>query len=155
MKYLSDYMNDKQSAVFEKYGAFFAFSEKQFKEKEKEGIQYSSIGAGLIAPVGTGQAIMNDLDQIHQDAVQQDIKENGVKAIIHRELGNHEAQITMDIDDTLDALDGYGITREQVQAEWKEYFQMCVDNDYFQLTIKAAYLLGGFAGLTKEDLINE
>ena len=55
----------------------------------------------------------------------------GKKELIQYELGNHEAQITGDISDTVDALEGYGITREEVQAEYKEYFQKCIDNDWF------------------------
>ena len=131
MKYLSDYTQDKQTAVFDKFGAFFAFSDKQFKDKQQDGVKYASLGAGLIAPVEHAKELAKSLKSISQDAIQQDIAENGIKAIIHRELGNHECQITMDYDDVVDVLAPYGITKEQIKAEFNEFMQVCIDNDYF------------------------
>lgn len=131
MKYLSDYTNDAQTAVFEKYGAFFAFSQKQFDEQKKEGVTYTNLGVGLIAPKGTGKQIMDELEEVNAKGIAMDIEENGIKAIIHRELANHECQITMDYDEVVDKLEDYGITREQVQAEWSEFWNHCVENDYF------------------------
>ena len=131
MQYLSSYMNDKQTDVFNKYGAFFAFSNEQYKEKAVDGIKYASLGSGLIAPVGTGKDLMSALDLIHKSAIQQDITENGITAIIHRELGNYECQITCDYDDVIDVLKPYGVTVEQIKAEYSVFFQHCVDNDYF------------------------
>ena len=43
MKYLSDYMNDKQSALFDQYGVFFAFSQEQFLAARKEGVKYVDV----------------------------------------------------------------------------------------------------------------
>lgn len=51
--------------------------------------------------------------------------------IIWRELANHEAQMTLDITSTADALEGYGIIREEVAAEWDAYLRHCVENDFF------------------------
>jgi len=86
----------------------------------------------MICPIDNIDALTSGLDSITADGIKADIAANGLKAIIHRELANHEAQIACDISDTVDALTDYpGITRETIQAEWKEYFQHCVDNDYF------------------------
>ncbi len=131
MKYLSDYIEDKQTALFEKTGAFFAFGNDQLKEKAQPDTKYVSMGVGLICPKANAKELDEGLNLIHQQGIAEDIKENGIKAIIHRELGNHEAQITYDIDDTLMALGGYGITEEQVQAEFPEFMKVCEENDWF------------------------
>ena len=60
-----------------------------------------------------------------------DLAENGRREIIWRELASHEAQLTLDITSTADALEGYGITREEVAAEWDAYLRHCVENDFF------------------------
>ena len=133
MNYLSHYTENLQTELFKSTGAFFAFSDKQFEAGKAAGpIRYVSLGAGMICPKANVKTLIDGLDSINTNGIAADIAENGIKAIIHRELSNHEAQITMDISDTVDKLSDYpGITRETIQAEWKEYFQMCVDNDYF------------------------
>lgn len=131
MKYLSDYMQEKQTAAFDHHGGFFAFSNKQFDEQKKADVVYIQLGSGLIAPKSNAAALVKALEQIHSDAIKQDITENGIKAIIWRELANHECQITMDYSDAFYALEGYGIAIEQVKTEYTPYFQNCVKNDYF------------------------
>ena len=131
MKYLNDYMQDKQTATFNKFGAFFAFSDTQFNEQKKEGVKYVSMGAGILAPINEAKNLRHELNTVYQQAIKQDIQENGIKAIIHRELANHECQISMDHSDALISLDGYGITEKQVLAEWSEYYQCCLANDCF------------------------
>ena len=131
MKYLSDYMNDKQTEAFTKHGAFFAFSNKQLDEHKVENVKYTSLGAGLIAPVDNAAALTKDLKEIYQTANKQDIADNGIKEIIWRELANHECQITYDYSEVTDKLQDYGITESQIKSEWPAYFNHCVDNDYF------------------------
>ena len=131
MKYLSDYTNVKQTKLWNDNGAFFAFGDKQLDEKKQEGVAYVSLGMGLIAPKENASKIIEGLESIYTEGIQQDISDNGIKAIIHRELANHEAQITGDISDTVEALEFYGITRAQVRAEYPSYFEHCVANDYF------------------------
>lgn len=131
MNYLSDYTNAKQTKLWNENGAFFAFGQKQLDEKKLEGVVYVSMGSGLIVPKGNAARVFEGLESIHTESIKQDISENGIKAIIHRELANYETQITGDISDTVEALEDYGITRAQVAAEYGAYFQHCVDNDYF------------------------
>jgi len=119
MKYLSDYMNDKQSALFEEYGVFFAFSREQFLEARKEGIKYVNVGAGMIVPKEHVEVVMKSLDEIYQNGIKQDIAENGIDAIIKRELGNYECYYTGDISDAVEALEDYGISRDQVEKIFK------------------------------------
>lgn len=131
MKHLNDYQQNKQTEIFNHFGAFFAFSDKQFKEKMQDGIKYTSMGCGMIAPIYNAANLNHALKTIHQEAIQEDIAENGIKKIIHRELANYECQITMDYNDAFDSLKDYGITEDQIQNEWSEFYQKCIDNDWF------------------------
>jgi len=131
MKSLSDYTQQAQTKAFDDNGAFFSFGQKQFDEKKQEGVKYAHLGSGLICPSENAQTLIDQLDTIHTTAIKQDIAENGVKNIIHRELANHETQITLNFTDTIEALEDYGITAEQIKAEWKEYYDECVANDWF------------------------
>ena len=131
MNYLSDYTSAKQSQLWNDNGAFFAFSKKQLNEEKKEGVVYVSLGMGLIAPKENASKVIEGLESIHTEGIKQDISDNGIKPIIHRELANYETQISGDISDTVEALEDYEITREQVREEYNAYFQHCIDNDYF------------------------
>ncbi|MEZ8013956.1 MULTISPECIES: hypothetical protein [Vibrio] len=114
MKYLSHYVQDKQTLAFNEAGAFFAFSTKQFDEAKKEGVKYASLGMGLICPVDNAKQLMTRLDSIAQEGIAEDIEENGKKAIIRRELFNHECFYTNDICDCVESLEGYGISYDEV-----------------------------------------
>lgn len=131
MKYLSHYTEDAQTKAFERFGAFFAFSTEQFNKQKKDGVKYSAMYAGLIAPIYNVANLMHALGTIQQAGMNADIAENGIKAIIHRELGNLECQITGDFSDVVESLEPYGITAVQVKAEWREFYNYCVENDYF------------------------
>ena len=119
MKTLQSYIEAAQTKLFNDTGAFFAFSNKQFNECRKEGVKYASLGAGLICPSDKAQMLVDGLESIIKSGIAQDIAENGIDKIIARELANYEAFYTYEIDDTVDALEDYGITREQVQAVFK------------------------------------
>lgn len=137
MKYLSDYMEQAQTEVFEKYGVFFAFSSEQFQEGLKkvganENNKVCEFGGGMYGLSKNADAIIEALDNIQKNAIAQDIEENGIEKIISRELGNHEAQITGSIADTVDALEGYGISKAQIAKHYKEvYLPLCIENDWF------------------------
>lgn len=121
MKYLSNYTEQGITDLLTKYGAFFAFSGKQFDEAKKEGVKYTNMGAGLICPSEHVQDFMTGLENNHANGIKQDIAENGKEAIIRRELANHEAYYTYEIDDTVDSLAGYDITREEVQEVFNKH----------------------------------
>jgi len=121
MKYLQDYIEKSQTEAFKKAGAFFAFSKKQFDEKEKEGVKYCNMGAGLICPKETSDVLFEEFENIHVEGIKKDIEENGMEAIIKRELYNHECFYTWDIELCVDALESYGVTTEQVQAVFNKY----------------------------------
>lgn len=124
-------LQDRQTEIFDKYGVFFAFSQRQYNEKAVQGVDYTSLGAGMVAPKKNATDIINALESVHNDHVKADLAEHGKKAIIHRELANYEAQITYEIDDTVDALECYGITRDEIQKEFKSYMDYCIEHDLF------------------------
>ena len=132
MKYLSNYTSEAQTELFKTTGTIFAFSQKQFDEQKQNGVKYVLVGAGLICPKTNIDDLHDGLESIQAAGMSADISENGVKAIIHRELGNHEAQITCSCSETIDALADYpSITPEMIRAEYPAYFDHCVDNDLF------------------------
>ena len=119
MKYLQDYREDKQTDLFNKTGSFFAFSNKQFDEGKKEGAKYVNCGAGLLCEKDHVQELITGLKQINDEAVKQDLKDNGYYNIIARELGNYECYYTGDISDAVDELKQYGISRKEVYAVYQ------------------------------------
>jgi len=120
MKYLCNYIEDAQTKAFKEAGSFFAFSNKQFEEQHKKGIRYMDLGCGLFCPVKNAETLLNKLDNIAKAGIKQDIKENTIKGVIIRELANHEAYYTGDITSTLDALEDYKVTRNQVIEVYNE-----------------------------------
>lgn len=131
MKYLSHYTQAAQTELLEKVGAFFAFGQKQFDEQKVEGVKYYSLRAGLFVPQGKENELTEGLAEISKKGREADLAENGIKGIIHRELGNYECQISCDMTPAVEALEPYGITENQVKAEWKEFWDICVENDFF------------------------
>ncbi len=119
MKYLQDYMNDRQTVALGKAGAFFAFSDKQFDEQKKPDVKYVSAGMGMICPKENVATLMTELDAIYKESIQQDIAENGLNAIIRRELNNHEAYYTNDIESTVSALSEYPVTVDDILAVFR------------------------------------
>lgn len=119
MKYLSHYMEEQQTKVFNDTGSFFAFSNEQFDKAKKEGVSYVSLGSGLICPKEYAEEVFTKLDTIYVNAIAQDLAENGKDGVIERELANHEAYYTGDIEDTVYALEDYGITNAEILAVYK------------------------------------
>lgn len=126
MKYLSDYTQDAQTAMFNKYGVIFAFSNEQLKKgfdkvKEQgillEGEKFCSMGHGMYCPTKNADKVINELSEISKAGIAQDLEENGINSIVLRELYNHEAFYTGDSEDTFEAVARYGVTREQVERK--------------------------------------
>ena len=122
MKYLKDYMSARQTVALNKAGAFFAFSQKQFDEQKKPNVTYVNGPMGLICPKDTFSTLLKELETIYKESIAEDLAENGAKAIIIRELNNHEAYYTGDIESTVDTLTDYPypITIENIQKIFKD-----------------------------------
>ena len=119
MKTLNDYTDKAISAVLEKHGAYFAFSKKQFEEKQVEGVKYVTDDSGMVCPKENYEQLVKEMLEIYEEGVKQDIAENGLTAIIKRELANYECYYTNDIEDAVEALEDYGVTHEQVLTVFK------------------------------------
>jgi hypothetical protein len=121
------YFEARQSEILQRYGVFFAFSNKQLEEQKQPGVEYCSVfGAGDCVPKHHAGNFVADFQAAMQAGREQAIDEMGIEGIIRYELNNHEATYTGSIDDALDALEGYNITREQVLAVFR---QMCREDD--------------------------
>jgi len=120
MKNLSDYTDEAISEIMNRHGAFFAFSDRQFVEAKKPGVVYVSCGQGLICPKAAAVDLTKEIIAAGEAGVAADLAENGIDAIIRRELINYESYYTGDISDTVSALARYGISEEQILAVYHE-----------------------------------
>ena len=131
MKYLNDYTQDATSKTLKNNGAFFCFNDKQFNEQKTEGVKYVHLYGGLIAPKSNVKALLVELDKVQSIGIAQDVKDNGIKAVIWRELANFESQISISCEDTINALQDYPITENEIRKQFKLYMDHCVKNDLF------------------------
>ena len=137
MKYLSNYMEERQTALFTETGSFFAFGDKQFNEQKKEGVTYVSMGYGLICPKETAKQLSDGLDLIYIEAIRQDVNENGARAVIEREYFNHETQLSGDNSQVISLMSTYAkefpeqFTDEIILSVCRECFNKAVLNDWF------------------------
>lgn len=114
MKYLQDFMEDRQTKLFKKTGAIFAFSNKQFLEQRKLGISYVNLKMGLFCPKDQVETLINNLYIIYKESIQEDLKENEKIKIIKRELSNYECYYTGDITDVIEKLEDYNISKAEI-----------------------------------------
>lgn len=137
MKYLSDYIEEEQTKLFQECGVFFAFSEKQFKEGcEKVGAnaenKICSFGGGGYVLSKNLDKFSQGMEKIQEMGIKQEIEENGIENIIQRELANYEVQIGGDWKQIVSVLEDYeGVTEEMVYEQYKIFYQKCIDNDWF------------------------
>lgn len=90
------------SALNEKHGAFFAFSDKQIAEQANDELEYCQYDyGGLVGPVGGGASYRAEADALF-DAFTLNVRENVDRtAFIKYELSNHECYLTYDIQEVL------------------------------------------------------
>ena len=127
--------DDKQTEVIKKHGAFFAFSIDQFEQQRKEGVEYTGHKSGMMIPIPNVTNLFNDLDDVVKDKYSWELENNSKKDIIWWELANYETQLTGigsgSFEKAVLALSKYGFTREDVIKEYSDYFEHCINNDYF------------------------
>ena len=90
------------SALNEKHGAFFAFSDKQIAEQANDELEYCQYDyGGLVGPVGGGASYRAEADALF-DAFTLNVRENVDRtAFIKYELSNLECYVTYDIQEVL------------------------------------------------------
>jgi len=119
---LSTYTKDAQTELFEKTGTFFAFSQDQYDKAAIAEVEYVSLGMGMIVPKGNTKALVAGLSDINETGIKKDLKENGKKKIIERELFNYECFYTGEIEDCVEALKEYQITESEIREEYHRIY---------------------------------
>jgi hypothetical protein len=117
--------------IMSEHGAFFAFSKKQYDEAAKAGVNYISLGSGLIAPDDKAESLIESFSAITAEKIAYELANNTRKDIIWYELGNHECQIVGSYREVIEVLAPYGITEDEIKSEWPAYWDHCVEHDYF------------------------
>lgn len=115
---LSTYTQDAQTKLFEKTGTFFAFSQDQYDKSAIAEVNYVSLGMGMLVPKENAKALVAGLSDINKIGIETDLKENGKKAIIERELFNYECFYTGEIEDCVEALKEYEIAKSEIIIEY-------------------------------------
>ncbi len=113
-------INDAMTAVYDKYGVFFAFSNEQYNDKAVKGVEYVNMGSGMVAPKEHATAVNTELHAAIDTFQAWKLETMGKDKIILAELHNHEAFYTYEIEDTIDALEGYGFTAADVQKVFND-----------------------------------
>jgi len=119
MKYLAEYTAGPIEDAMATAGAFFAFGTEQFDERKVEGVKYTQMGMGLICPEKTAAQLQLSLATIHVQGIKDDIADNGLRAIVIRELNNYECYYTGDATEAFPALELYPVTREDILKVFK------------------------------------
>ena len=121
---LNKLREEKLSAILEKYGVFFAFSNEQFLENKtplKEGEKYVSIGAGGYLPKSNACLFSDEweaLDVWYKKTLKDDKKE-AENAILY-ELNNHECFYTWDYSEVVKLFDGI-YTEKQIKSVFNKF----------------------------------
>lgn len=137
MKYLSDYVQEEQTKLFEELGAFFAFGIEQFEEGKKkyghlkpEGTKWADLGAGMIVPSVNADKLIAGLEDIHKRGIEKDLAENGREGVLQRELGNYEIGLSWEghrDQNFRSGIEGYGFTEEEIVTQYNKHIE---ENEY-------------------------
>jgi hypothetical protein len=122
MKYLSDYMEAKQTQLFKETGTFFAFSDRQYEEQVDKSKTYVYMGAGMYTLKKFAIDQIEKHYQIYKDSIKEDIKENGKDGIILREILNYESYYTNDLTETIEALKDYPFTEDDISHIYQKNY---------------------------------
>jgi len=117
-------VDDTVSDIMKKHGAFFAFNNEQLSEGKDANLElseYCNVGAGMLCPKKTADKCMFEINEAYEKHAQVVRERFSVAQIIKYELCNHEIDITGDITDTVDAVECYGITEQDVIDHCKKY----------------------------------
>lgn len=114
---LNEYQENKMTELFNRFGIFFAFSTKQFEESKKQGVEYVSLGMGMIVPKENVKPYMEQFQQLCKELENKYQEQVPLEDYISYQLSNHEAFYTYDIEPTLEAVRQMypNCTEEEVQ----------------------------------------
>ena len=128
MKYLQEIMEEEQTKKFNKYKVFFAFSNSQFEEGLKkhnltQDDKITNMKNGMFCPSVYVKDFINEHYEHYKNCIKKDMQQ-GKNKVIKRELSNHESFHTGCINDCLNALKDYPITKEEVIKVYRENLEM-------------------------------
>jgi len=135
MSEIKNIFDTKMSNVYEKHGAFFAFSEKQFNESKIEGVKYCDAGYGLLCPVDNAKTLIEEINTIAIDRRDYTVKHLGAKRIISDAFFDYETGYTGDTSDMMNSLRVYIkhypelFTEELINTTIKECFKWDAENN--------------------------
>lgn len=109
------YCEKQQTAILEKYGAFYCFSATQYFEKRDPKVKYVHLQHGLCAPKKYAHKVVAKLLELSAVTAKNYHKKYGAEAIIKYEYFNYEIHISGSIDELYDSLI---IFREQFPDEY-------------------------------------
>ena len=95
---------DKLSAIFEKYGIFFAFSNEQFNSQKKEGVTYVRGVGGMLIPKENAKDFVDAFSRYSKDCETEYQEHVSMNDYIAYELVNNEAWYTGDISVAFEAV---------------------------------------------------
>lgn len=99
---------DKQTEMFNRYGVIFAFSDKQFEQQRKQGMEYISAGCGMLVPQDNEDLVFAELEALRQRKGEEMRSNVPREQYIFDALNNYECFWTGDVDNALeDALNYY------------------------------------------------
>lgn len=137
MKNSNYYLKKPLRKLFKKHGAFWAYSEKQFKSQKKEGIEYLKMLNGIFFPKEKKDEFLEGLEFEINEAIKSHHAEYGAVKIIEYEYFNHETQISGNIQELKDTLQRYRkifpdeYTDEIISKVCRECYKKAVKNDWF------------------------
>ena len=117
---------DRVTECVNKYGVFFAFSNKQLTEGVakldlKDGEKVSNLGNGMFCKSSLVSDFIADFESICDQNTQNLKEKAGIDNVIRYELINHECYYTGTIEDAAQALASHDITdRELIQKIFSE-----------------------------------
>ena len=124
-------MEQEQTKLFNKYNIFFAFNNEQFKEGiEKHNLtkkdKITDMKSGMFCPSKHVKDFINAHHDHYKNSIKKDMKQ-GRRKVIFRELCNYESFYTGCVNDCLNALVDYPITKEEVLKVYKDNYKRCSD----------------------------
>ena len=114
-KNLSSYTDQPITELFNKYGAFWAFSNQQFETAKQDQIEYVKFWGNCFCNKETAKEFIAEYHLIFENQKKLFLHENSREDIIKYELANYECYYTGEIEEAFEVLQQYGISYNEVQ----------------------------------------
>ena len=115
---MTDLTEKKTTEIMNKYGAFFAFSDKQFNEAKNPEIpaeNYRSLFYGIICPAENCKTFTDEMLAATEEAEKLFMQVNDRTEIIKQELSNYECYYVGDPTEAIENLKRFNISAEEIE----------------------------------------